>query len=251
MSLLKSFGSRLKPSFFERALRSSESTRLTEKLVPAVKGDLVSESCYAAIAFYCSDRRERAWTFATKCLGYAEDYFFGDWRSQVPTDEGTLDPTWWRRVMPWVDRFRYSVCCAMVLGKPEIAKRMAEYPARDSWAKNLGEREAFYGLACFLRGDTKEISRAIELAETSTSEKARHVAEVLRALVARDQDMFQRTFEGYLAFFRRSEFNPNRITQLLCLDGTSFAHLGKLNGLDVEIPSELRDRIIRTDCHTK
>src|SRR5438105_2464742 len=81
-----------------------EIARNKERRIAAGSSDLVTDvsvvvSMNIGVATRCylmGDHR-KARDYAERTLSSAERYFFGDWRTKVKTDEGTIDPEWWHR----------------------------------------------------------------------------------------------------------------------------------------------------------
>jgi len=74
------------------------------------KQDLPAGASNVAICYYLQGNLAEAKRFAREAVDAVLDYFFGDWRQQVPTELGTLDPAWWHAHISWADFF--SLDCA-------------------------------------------------------------------------------------------------------------------------------------------
>ena len=248
VNLFKKYGSRLSRDYFDGVLKDVESERPIGRLMPAHKGSLVTTACFSALAAYCSDDKEAAKELAKKCVAYSSEFFFGSWRNEVLTDNGNLDPEWWRKNLRWVDQFRFAMCWAASLNMYSEAERLALYPREDSCARTELDEicAAFFSLACILRGEPAD-AFAVQLSKGlgSTNEKARHLADGLNALAHKDDLAFQTAMDKYIAFYRTSEFDSNTITKIVSLDATILLHAGLNAGLRYELSDATRDYVIR------
>lgn len=217
-------------------------------LVSSIKSDLVTEATNVAICHYCLVNKKEAKRYAEKCVKHALEYFYGAWRGRILTDLKTLDPGWWRIHASWVGQLSEGLCWATSLGDWKSAKLLADYPTSES-KPGVATREdaaACFALASLLRGSAPaDYEACFGVIQKGKEEKPKLVADVIRALQAKNADQFQTSLETYLRYFHESEFKKTSLDKLLCLDGTTLLNLGLHMGLVFSIPPEVEDHIIR------
>src|SRR5688500_4655429 len=201
----------------------------------------------AAVCYFLLGDVSNCRRFAGRVVAHSLDYFYGSWRSELRTDDGTFDAGWWKRVS-WISPFREASCFASCLEDWTEFKRLAEYPT-DLCRPDPGcmrEDKALYlALACFFRGEVGgDYERYYGTIDSGKKQKPKLLAEVLRAVQAINQSRFQRTLEEYFRYFRKSEFKKTSIDKLLSFDGTTLINVGRKQGLQFKIPPEVEDHII-------
>lgn len=218
-------------------------------LVSSIKSDLVTEATNVAICHYCLGNTSEAKRYAEKCVKHALEYCYGAWRGRILTDLKTLDSVWWRIHATWVTPFREALCWATALGDWKAVQLLAEYPAKETRPGVDATREdaaACFALASLLRGSARsDYETCFGTIQKGKKEKPKLIADVVRALQAKNADQFQKCLEAYLRYFRKSEFKKTSLDKLLCLDGTTLLNLGLHMGLGFSIPPEVEDHIIR------
>src|SRR5258706_8759115 len=97
--LYKRFGiseAGIDPARQERMARETEETiREGSDDLATWASVLVSANICVATRYYLCDNHSKAKDYAEHSLTSAEQYFFGDWRTKVKTDEGNINPAWW------------------------------------------------------------------------------------------------------------------------------------------------------------
>jgi hypothetical protein len=211
--------------------------------------DLPNRESNVAVCYYLEGDIAKAQQFAARAIAHCLEYFYGTWRAQFRTDEGTYDPNWWRRNISWMTHLHEAFCWASSLGDWTSLRRLAEYPARDSKPGIDGTREdaaAYLALACLLRDEPlAQYEHCFGIIEKGKKQKPKLVARVIRELQAKNGGAFQDSLEAYLRYFRKSEFKKSALDKLLCFDGTTLLHIGEREGLNFKVPPEIEDHIIR------
>jgi hypothetical protein len=229
------------------SLEQAKLPPLRRDSIPDKKGDATSAASNVAICYFLQGKTKEAGEFGREAVSAVLDYFYGDWRKEVETEDGDIDPAWWGAHLLWIDPFREALCWASALGDWPAVEKLAQYPSDSSSRDHTTEdRAAYLALASLLRGEPAK-KQAPYLAEIGRRKKAKPnlLAEVFCALQANSSARFQTTLAGYLDHFRKSEFNRKRLDRLLCLDGTTLLNLGVRRGLQVAIPAPVEAHIVR------
>jgi hypothetical protein len=199
----------------------------------------------AAVSHHLAGNQDRARQFATRVAPAAKDYFFGDWRTKVPTDDKKIDPRWWRDKESWSDNFRYAICWAMVLGDWDSVKALAAYPdhgrsmEEDGIEKMPAVRELLIALAEFIRGE-KVAHVANEVAKLTGANwrGTMHLARALDEIIAQDSaGVQQHLLDFFKAHHKRKKSKD--ITDTISIDGTILYLLARHEGLNVILPPKL------------
>ncbi len=248
MTLYEKFGWIIPVESYLESFEAAKSPPLRVDSIPDKKGDAPSSATNVAVCYYLQGERDQAKKFAREAVDAVIDYFYGDWTKQVPTDLGTLDPGWWRLHMSWMDFFSEGVCWAAAIGDWKSLKKIADYPSDDCDGYTKEDRAAYLALASVLRGESMASQqRYLQEIQNRKKEKPKLIAEVIKALQSNSQARFQASLEGYLQYFRKSEFKKKSLGKLLTFDGTTLLNIGRRNGLQFKVPPELEDHIIRLD----
>jgi hypothetical protein len=249
MTLHETFGWTTPPEKYLELLEHDKILPDSQDAIPYAKSDVASSACNVAVCYYLVDRKPEAAKYGRETVKAIMDYFYGDWRKQVPTELGTLDVEWWRVHSDWIEYFRYGLCWSSSVGDWEAARRIAEYPP-DEYSYNPGytkeDEAAYLALAEYLRGGPLgACTRHFDVIEQGKKQKPKLLAELIQALAQGHGARFQTALESYLSYFRKREFKKKELDKLLCLDGTTFLNIGRKRGLDFRIPPEMNDHIIQ------
>lgn len=208
---------------------------------------LVLHTHVYAIECYVEGDAEKKKESAKLVVRAALDYFYGNWRKTLPTPDDTIGHDAWKPFCLWYDEAVNSLPWACALGDWEAVRRIAEYPPEDRFpeaAKAKGEMAWGWALITFLRGEPrKRVEAFIAKAEEDKAKRPKLLCPVLRALIEKDACEFEKTLLAYLAYYRKSEFKLN-IHKLLTLDGTTLYHLGRKQGLNIQLPENVVDHVI-------
>jgi hypothetical protein len=221
------------------------------QLIEIFKHDTVSKSNFIAIRYYLVDNKKGAENYAHPLLDYAIEYFFGQWRNEVPYD-GKIGVHYWKRSL-WVDEFREAILWGSCLGEWEKVKCIAQYPDDDCYtgttAIYTGEIQAWYlVLAAVLRGDTLDtVSKYCKVIETGKKKREKLLLKVLRPLLKGDMDIANQEFAVYLKYYKRFEFPKKLVPETLAIDGTFLINYARYLGYELQYPAEYEDHIVKLD----
>jgi tetratricopeptide (TPR) repeat protein len=246
-NLFLTFSAKFELGQFLPSYEKHEQMSPPDWLVDSIKSGLVADATNVAICHYCLGNKKEAKRYAEKCVKHALEYFYGAWRGRILTDLKTLDPGWWRIHASWVCQLSEALCWATSLGDWKSAKLLAEYPTSESKPGGATREDAAacFALASLLRGSARsDYEACFGTIQKGKKEKPKLIADVVRALQAKNADEFQKCLEAYLRYFRKSEFKKTSLDKLLCLDGTTLLNLGLHMGLGFSIPPEVEDHII-------
>jgi hypothetical protein len=231
------------------AEKDAQSTDRSD-LIRAGHEYLSSRCNLAAVVHHLAGNQDRARHYAERVVPAAKSYFFGDWRTKVPTDEKTINPQWWRDKEGWTDNFRYAICWAMVLGDWASVRELAAYPdhgrsmEEEGINKKPARREFLIALARFLRGEAvSDVSAAVAKLTGANWRGTTELAQVLDAIITKDQAAAQ----GHLTNFFRLHHKRKRerdITDTISIDGTTLYYLARHEGLNVQLDPKLYTYVI-------
>jgi hypothetical protein len=231
----------------KRAISQALSHTEEPTLLWGRKWSAVSDSDLMCFQYYLTDRRHEIPQYARPMLDYAIEYFFGDWRSVVPTDDGKLDAAWWKQGA-WVGQFRASILWGTCLGEWKMVREISMYPTEECMLNNLEPREtkAWYMiLAIFLREMSLDnADKYISLVEGGKQKRAKILLSVLRTIVSRDSEAFAREFAAYMKYYKAREYSIPQITEKLAIDGTILFNVARHLGMNVEWPDKYMDHYI-------
>jgi hypothetical protein len=237
----------------ESYVQSYERSKISPKyeyITPSQKKDVISSASNVALCYYLLGNGVEAARFGRETVSAVLEYFYGSWKQRVTTDLKTVDPAWWRMHTAWIGNFRDGLCWASAMRDWDSALRIAEYPATENNAANFGytrqDKCAYLALAAYIRGQSREESSEenLSLAESGKKQKPKFLAEIVRALNAKDSPRFQQSLEAYLNYFKQREHKKKELDNLLSIDGTIFFHIGKREGLDFQMATEMQEQVI-------
>jgi len=231
----------------EKNVRKSLEKTTYLKGVPTQKSWAVSMSSFAACCCYVLEDIEDTKRYGRISVDAAVDYFYSDWREKVPTDEKTIDPSWWKKRHYWYDEFWYSVLWAMCLDMWDIVLKIAQYPDMECYSERTrGSPEIAYRLllAAVIREENLEDYQVlVDEIEKGLRKKEKLLWAVLKAIVDKDEAAFDKAFLEYLKYYKKRETIHHGINNLT-RDGTILFNLAKHKNLDVEFPEKYRDHYI-------
>jgi hypothetical protein len=253
MTLYEKFGWVIPCEDYVSSLDEAKEPPQIEDLIPEQKDDLAAAANNAALCYYLKGDIRETKTFARQTVWAVLEVFYGTWRNKVETDDGTIDPEWWRFHLGWIELFRYGCCWAAALHDWESLEKIAQYPSPESsidlvHVYTKEDKALFLALAGLLRNAPLESCQSwLRAASTGKKEKPQLLAEVVKALHDKDNAHFQEALTAHLRYFPQREFKKKSLTELLSLDGTTLFHFGRNRNLDFEIPEEAKDHIIQLD----
>lgn len=208
----------------------------------------VKEAHYYACECYIEGEAQKSKEAAKLVVQAALEYFYGIWRKQLPTPDGTVGHDEWKPFCLWYEEVMSSLPWACALDDREAVHRIAEYPPENKLpeaTKAKGETAWGWALITYLRSQTrKQAEHFLVKAETDKAKRPKLLCPVLQALLDNNGSQFEKTFLAYMAHYRRSEFK-RVLDKVLALDGTTLYHLGRKQGFNIQLPENLADHIIR------
>jgi hypothetical protein len=209
------------------------------------KQSLIDDSSHICFDYYMIDEKEKIEHYVKPMLEYAIDYFFGEWRKANPID-GKIGEDFLKKGESWIREFRASILWGTYIGEWEKVKEISKYPDDLSMLENLESKEmrAWYtALAIFLReGTLKNADKYIEIIEAGKKKREKLLINVLRSIVEKDLEKFNKEFRVYLKYYKAHECKG--IHDKLAIDGTILFNIAKHNGMPVEFPKEYIDHYI-------
>jgi hypothetical protein len=216
-------------------------------LIPYLKDSAVTHSSLICFHYYLTDRKHEIPKYAGPLLDYTTEYFFGDWRTWVPTDDGKLDAMWWKR-LAWISQFRASVLWGTFIDEWTKIREISAYPTEECMLDTLEPKETrawYMVLAIFLRETSLDnAGKYISLIEGGKQKRAKILLSVLRTIVSRDSEAFAREFAAYMKYYKAREYSIPQITEKLAIDGTILFNVARHMGMNVEWPDKYMDHHI-------
>jgi hypothetical protein len=239
---------------YEQMERSIEiSARLPSKASDydrAVAKRLVPFSRFLlSLACYYAGELELAREHAKKCLEESVEFFFGNWRNTYKSEDGKVDPAWWKRHTDWMGNYECVLLWGSVLGEWKYLENIGAFPEGDSDIAldcTRQDRDLYVAVGRFLAASSnEELEMWLGLAETGPSEYCTLVAQVIRAARSRDRWRLQETLIKFLEYYKLEEFPQERFTAKISIWGTLFVRWAENECLNVNVPAEFTDYIVK------
>lgn len=217
-------------------------------LIPFNKADVATHRCSVAMVYYLLGDHVQAVRFAREALERGVEYFFGSWRSELPTGEGTLDPNWWKSQLNWAHIFRQLVLWGEFLGDHASLGKLAQFPDPECSMSDSDYSRAdfayFLALAGALRGDNpRELSHELGMAVGAKKKKTAVAAVALSHLVDQAPVPFQGSLDELLALHYKKRSNRD-FTELVSVDGSILYHMARDRGLNPVVADRYKDYIV-------
>jgi hypothetical protein len=210
---------------------------------------LVSMNIGVATRYYLLEKHPPAEYWAGRALLSAVNYFLGDWRAKVTTDEGTIDPSWWHGREGWLHDFRGALCWGTVLGRWDDVRRLAAYPDERREVETLDATPALRRLvidtARHLRGEqVRGVAAACAKLDGPTWRGTDALAAALDAVVEMDEARARSALGDF--FLRHHKRKKSKdVTDTVSLDGTTMLNVARRAGLNVSLDPKLQPYYIR------
>jgi hypothetical protein len=222
-------------------------------LIPYNKSDVAIYRCNVAMAYYLLGDHVQANCFARDALERGVEYFFGSWRSELQTREGTIDPNWWKANLSWAHIFRELVLWGEYVSDQTTLAKLAQFPDPECSMSDSDYSRAdfafFFALAAALRGDgdagcMRELDRAV----TGKKKKTVVAAVALSHIVNQAPLHFQGALDDLVAVHHKRRSNRD-FTELVSVDGSNLYHMACDRGFSPDIRDEFRDYIVERPPH--
>lgn len=202
-----------------------------------------------ALKYYLQEQPELARQYATGVLETSEEFFFGEWRQTFTTPKKKADPTWWKERFGWIEIFEACLLWASALGEWNYLHRLGSFPEPNgciSLGWKAQDRDLNVAIGAFLRNaPCEELDPLLNKVASGSKKTCKCLVELIRACVARDQPIIETTLTKYLKLYRKADFPQIDIFKTISIFGTLFVHWAAANGLEVSVPAEFEDHIVR------
>jgi hypothetical protein len=203
---------------------------------------LVSMNIGVATRYYLLGDHRRARQFAERVLTSAGQYFFGDWRTKVETDEGKIDPEWWHDKDSWLTDFRGALCWGTVLERWQDVGELCVYPDERRGIETLDAtpalRRLVIDIARWVRGEkVMGVSKACAKLDGFTWRGVDSLALVLDAVIERDERKAQDSIDEFFLKHHKRKKSKD-ITDTVSLDGTTILNIARRAKLNVTVAAE-------------
>jgi hypothetical protein len=200
---------------------------------------LLSSNICIATRYYLLDNHPKAKLFAERVLSSAQQYFFGDWRTKVETDQKTIDPEWWHDKESWFHDFRGAICWGTVLGRWDEVRKLSAYPDERRSEETLDATPAFRRLiidiARYLRGEKVQgVAKACAKLDGSNWRGIDSLAAALDAVIDEDERRAQSSLAEYFLKHHKRKKSKD-VTDTISLDGTAMVNIAKRAKLNVKM----------------
>ena len=230
------------------SLRAKLKGTKNNNLLRSNKFHTVSDSTLMCFYKYYLHKPKELKVFIERLFVYLDDYFFGTWRCEVQTDEGKIDPEWWKRIS-WASFFRETIFWGSCIGAWDKIKKIAQYPTEEClnsepW-EHIGFRVWYLVIAAVLRDEPLEsLGRYTDLIDKLKSRREKLLLDILRPILYGDAEKANGQLSIYLKYYKKFEFKKPEITEKVSIDGTFLINFGRYRGLKIEYPEEYTDHIV-------
>jgi hypothetical protein len=204
---------------------------------------------FVSLACLYSDERSLAASHADKFIAESDEYLFGHWRSEFTTPDKIIDAMWWKRCLNWIDIFRGVLLWGSVLGEWKFLEKAGTFPIDDCHIDSgYGPQGrdlyvAFGAFLCESPGPGQEV--LLERALGGPKKFYKLLGLMIRASVARDVILLQKSLTEFLQYYKKNEFQKESITAKISIEGTFFVHWAEKEKLPLTVPPEFEDHIVR------
>lgn len=213
------------------------------------KFDLSHKKGLLALSCYYAEDGDSARVRGKEFLEETKDFFFGDWRNTYQTAGKTLDPKWWKQEVNWIAIFESSLLWGSVLGEWGYLKRVGGFPEPDISPELDGPpqvRDLYVALGAFLsEAPRAELDCKLDKVNAGKSKICDLQVDVVRACIARDAELLNKSMLAYLKQYKRAVFPKQMMTNKVSIFGTLFVHWAEKEKLAVDVPQEFLDHIVR------
>jgi len=213
-----------------------------------IKQDYVFDCAMAVMRRYLVDDYQEAREWAEQLLDYAEEYFFGRWREEVPLPGGKPPSREWRDLREsWVMQMQAALLCSAALGDWDRFHKFAGFP-RDDIREDEGISaacDAFWLYFCGLvRGRPRdEIESFRERVFKEGKKLDKLLVAFVEGVVEGDDQSLQEAADAYFKQYKRTQAKKDYISSKLALDGSIVLHYARHLGREVSVPEKVRDHI--------
>jgi hypothetical protein len=213
------------------------------------KFNIADTRALLALVCYFAEDHQSAKLYGKQCLEDCNEFFFGSWRSQFITPDKTIDAARWKRRFIWMQILEATLLWGSVLGEWEFLKKVGTFPEPDSCISDgyrQQDRDLYVAFGAFLRDASQmELETLLERAATGSRKSCKLLVAVIRACVARDTVLIQKSLVEFLKYYKKNEFPKEQITKKISIEGTFFVNWAEKEKLAITVPTEFLDLIVR------
>jgi hypothetical protein len=220
---------------WQSSIKKADNARAGQNIY-TLKLSAVRRACHAALCYYLLNNDGECRLAAREGLRQAHEYFFGNWRNEIPSgsySDHPPDPAFWHRIASWSDCYIESLLWATCLDDWESVGRFSEYVTDDvnlDVEQHPENRAWLLCLAATLRNDETAASPHADYIISRPRKRERLLAAMLQGILSKDEQRANETANEYFSFYLRSEREIHLITSKIMIDGTVLinlaAHLG-------------------------
>ncbi len=173
---------------------------------------------------------------AEKVASLADDFFFGDWRKDLPEPK--------RLELEWFDELRFGMLGGLLLPDTDFFQRIIRFPTSDlphdegGWDRTATDTQLYIAFCDSLRaGELRELP-------APKGQRPKSLRPIIASIFQKDGKAFEKAMTSYLKWYRGHE-HEDRGNMVICLDGSILLLVARSAGLDVvSIWSANRDILV-------
>jgi hypothetical protein len=196
-----------------------------------------------ALRYYLMDDLVNAKKFAVGMLDVARDYFFGDWRARVTTEDHIIDPDLWHDKESWMDVYDLSLFWGSVLGRWDWLKEISAYPDDDRSMErgdtNAALRRLYIEITRHIRGENAggSVAKKIVRLDGANWRGNNFIASCLDAIRAHDAAAADESLNAFFAAHAKRK-RSKQITDTVSPLGTFMMNLAAHQNVRVNLRPE-------------
>ena len=148
-----------------------------------------------------------------------------------------------------MDIYEAYLLWGSALGDWKFLRKVGTFPEADSCISmgwKAQDRDLDVAIGAFLRGaPPQELNRLLDQAAAGSKKTCKCMIEVIRACVAKNAPAIEATLATYLKTYRKADFPQSVMTKKISIFGTLVVHWADANTLQIQVPSEYADHIVR------
>lgn len=223
----------------------------TQKDTPYVLSGGLDAAFVLFLELFIDERESEARAVARDGLTTAEQYFFGDWRTKIPTGnrfDMPPDPIYWHQTAQWSDAFVEALLMAACLDKWEFAQHFSTYPT-DECDLDIEQTKEHRAWLLILAGVLREepverFAHHRAVICNSRRKRTKLLLSLLEGIVSPDEYDLQARVETYFNYFEKTERRKSIITSKLAIEGSFLVHYAKHLGRSLTVPESCEDYIV-------
>jgi hypothetical protein len=206
---------------------------------------------WVCLIYWLREEVEAARSWASQLLDAADDYFWGDWRIDLPAGNYSDQPpdlAWHRRHMTWKSELEESLIWGSCIGAWDRIATIAAYPQDDvklGVEQSRENRAWLLILAGHLSGRPwSELAPHVEVVRAGRKATEKLLLDLLEAILAGDDARIAGASDAYFAHFRKG-VNSRDLYRKVAREVSILRNLGDRLRHPVPVPPKLVDRVPR------